>query len=257
MKKIRIYTATILIILIYNSCQESVKNDTMVVATNSWTAAFAKAAGAKNMVILAPVEMAHPAEYELRAVDIPLVMHAKVIIYAGYETMINRMQSGMELKKEVLLKIETDYDMATIEKSVMEIAQRLGTEKIALQNIDSIRHLLLEGRAQFDKTGLNAAPIIVNYFQQSIVKEMGFTIAGVFGPASLEAVDIDRLVKLSSTIIVDNEHNPVGKPIQKANANLEYRQLINFPGLHQTTTLQEVIKYNILQLSSVTSKIGQ
>jgi len=253
----KIYIHSLFLALIFLSCQEPAKKETMVVATNSWTAAFAKAAGAQNIVILAPMEMAHPAEYELRAVDIPLVMNAKVIIYAGYETMVKRLQSGMELKKEVLLQIETDYNMETIEKSVMEIAQRLGTEKIALQNLDSIRHILLEGRANFDRTGTNATPLLVNFFQQSIVKEMGFNIAGVFGPGSLEAADIDRMARFNSTIVVDNEHNPVGKPIQNAISSMSYRQLLNFPGLHQTATLQDVIKYNILQLSSITTNLGQ
>ena len=244
----KVYLQYILMALFFFSCKESVKNDSMVVATNSWTAAFAKAAGAKNIVVLAPFEMEHPSEYELRAADIPIIVHAKVIIFAGYETMVRRLQSGMNLRQESLLKIETDYSMETIEKSVMDIAQRLGTEKIALQNLDSIRHLITESRSQFDKSGLNSSPVIVNFFQQSIVKEMGFEVAGVFGPSALEAGDIERMAKIRSGIIVDNEHNPVGMPLSKVKSGAVYRQLLNFPGLHHTTTLQEVITYNILQL---------
>jgi len=246
----RRYQLVILIALIFSGCGQPLKNDTMVVATNSWTAAFAKAAGAKNVVVLAPFEMAHPAEYELRPSDIPLIVHAKVIIFAGYETMVKRLQSGLELKPEVLVKIDTDYSMATIEKSVMEIAQRLGTEKTALQNIDSIRHLLLEGRARFDKSGLNGTPVLVNFFQQSIVKEMGFSVTGVFGPASLEAGDIDKMAKTGSTMIIDNKHNPVGLPLAKVTTGAVYRQLLNFPGMNQTATLADVISFNIRQLES-------
>jgi hypothetical protein len=248
----KLYLLQLVLIFILFSCQERAKNESPVVATNSWTAAYARAAGAKNIVTLAPLEMTHPSEYELRAVDVPIVMHAKLIVFAGYETMVNRLQSSMELKPEQLLKIETDYDMITLERSVMVIAKQLGTEKTALQNLDSIRHLLQEGRAQFDKSGLNATPVLVNFFQQSIVKEMGFTIAGVFGPGSLEAADIDEMAKINSGMIIDNEHNPVGKPIHLAKPGLEYRQLLNFPGLHHTISLQEVIKYNILQLSNLT-----
>jgi zinc transport system substrate-binding protein len=241
----------ILIAMILAGCKEPVKNDSIVVATTSWTAAFAKAAGAKNVVVLAPMLMAHPSEYELRAVDIPMLKHARIIVYAGYETMVKRLQSGMDLKQEVLLKIETDYSMATMEKSIMDIAQRLGTERMALQNIDSIRHLITEARAQFDKTGLNATPVLVNFFQQSITKEMGFEVAGIFGPATLEAGDINKMAKARSGLIIDNEHNPVGLPLIKVKSDNSYKQLLNFPGLHQTSTLQDVIKYNIWQLSSL------
>jgi zinc transport system substrate-binding protein len=253
----KIYPIYILLLFALVSCSEPVKNDSMVVATNSWTAAFAKAAGAKNVVVLAPFEMQHPSEYEIRAVDIPVIVRAKLIIFAGYETMVKRLQTGMDLKKEVLLKIDTDYSMATIEKSVMEIAQRLGTEKIALQNLDSIRKIMADGKAQLEKSGINATPVLVNFFQQSIVKEMGFEVAGVFGPAALEAGDIDKMAKLRSEMIIDNEHNQVGKPLIKVKTGAVYRQLLNFPGAHQTSTLQDVIRYNIRQLNKQDEKITQ
>ena len=245
----RPFISTIIVFLLLAGCSEPAKMDAMVVATNSWTAAFARAAGARNIVVLAPFEMEHPSEYELRAADIRVITHARLIIYAGYETMVKRLQSGMDLKQEVLLKIDTDYSMTMIEKSVMDIAQRLGTEKTALQNIDSIRHVLAEGKTRLDNSGMNSTPVLVNFFQQSIVKEMGFTIAGVFGPASLEAGDIERMSKPESGLIVDNEHNPVGIPLSKVKTGVKYIQLLNFPGRHQTITLQDVITYNVRQLS--------
>jgi zinc transport system substrate-binding protein len=248
----RLYSLLLLLVPTLFSCNESDKKIPMVVATNSWTAAFARCAGASDVITLAPMEMAHPSEYELRATDIPVVVHAKIIVYAGYETMVQRLKSGMDLKNDVLLKIETDYSMATIEKSVMEIAKILGTEKIAIQNLDSIRHLILEGRALCDKSGSNSSPVLVNYFQQSIVKEMGFKISGVFGPAALEAGNIGKMTKLETAAIIDNAHNPVGMPLLQTNPEIKYRQLLNFPGMHQTKTLQEVIQYNILQLNSLT-----
>lgn len=240
---------SLVVVFVFAGCAEPAKMDSMVVTTNTWTAAFAKAAGATNIVVLAPFEMQHPSEYELRAVDIPVVTHAKLVVFGGYETMVGRLQSGMGLKKEVLLRIDTDYSMVTIEKSVMEIAQRLGTEKTALQNLDSIRHALAEAKAGMEQSGMNLTPVLVNFFQQSIVRELGFHIAGVFGPAALEAGDIGKMSKPESGLIVDNEHNPVGIPLSKIKPGVKYVQLLNFPGRHQTVTLQDVISYNIRQLS--------
>ena len=51
-------------------------------------------------------------------------------------------------------------------------------------------------------------------------------------------------------MIVDNEHNPVGKPLVAVKSGAVYIQLLNFPGMHHTATLQDVIRYNILQLNS-------
>ena len=243
--------------MLFFSCIQPAKNESVVVATNSWTAAFAKCAGADSVLILAPMEMEHPSEYELRATDIPKLIHARIIIYAGYETMVKHLQSGMDLKKEALLKIDTDYSMATIEKSVMAIAQRVGTEKVALQNIDSIRHLLANGKIRLSNTYINSTPVVVNFFQLSIVKELGFKVAGVFGPGPMEANDIDRMAKLQFNAIVDNVHNPVGKPLSKVNTTASYKALLNFPGLFHTTTIQDVIKYNLQQLESVSANIRQ
>lgn len=242
-----IFSCTLLILFTL-SCKDKDQKLGQVVATNSWTAAFAKAAGATKVLVLAPYEMEHPSEYELRAKDIPVLSHAKVIIYAGYETMVQRIQTGMNLKKEVLLKIDTDYSMTSMEKSVMEIARKLGTEEIARQNLDSIRQTLADGKLLLQKAGINNHPVSVNFFQKSIVSEMGLPFDCIFGPAPLEAVDMDRISKSNSKAIVDNEHNPVGKPLQQVKMDAIYIQLLNFPGNHHTITLKDVIQFNISQL---------
>lgn len=246
---------SVLILSLAISCSVPPKSEPAVVTTNGWTAAFAKAAGAKKIIVLAPYEMTHPAEYELKASDIPVLINARLFIYAGYESMVQRIQSGMNIDPERMLKIETDYSMAIIEQSVMKIAQILGTENIARRNIDSIRLLMTEGKNRLQNLGANRQPLVVNFFQKSIVTELGLTIGEVFGPTPLEATDIDRVAKNSKGMIVDNEHNPVGKPLQMIGRESTYVQLLNFPGNHHTTTLKDVIQYNISQLSKFSGKM--
>jgi hypothetical protein len=86
---------------------------------------------------------------------------------------------------------------------------------------------------------------------------MGFAVAGVFGPSSLEAGDIDKLAKTGSTMIIDNHHNPVGLPLAKVTTRAVYKQLLNFPGLNQTVSLLDVIRFNIRQLESAGENIPQ
>ena len=58
-----------------------------ILATNSWTAAFAKMAGVDSagMIIqqLAPADMEHPPEYELKPSDVKIIRDADLLIYAG------------------------------------------------------------------------------------------------------------------------------------------------------------------------------
>jgi len=56
-----------------------------VIASTSWVQAFAIAAGAKNVVTIAPFELQHPPEYEIKPSDLLAVQHASLIVYSGYE----------------------------------------------------------------------------------------------------------------------------------------------------------------------------
>ena len=116
-----------------------------VIATSSWTAAYATVAGAKNVKILAPLEMAHPSEYELRPGDIPKLMKAGTIIYAGYEVITERLKKGLGLPADKLMQIDTDYGFESMEKSIMKIAapQKLQEQAPICRYFHSIRKLKL------------------------------------------------------------------------------------------------------------------
>ena len=63
-----------------------------VIATNGWTAAFAKLAGVEDPEVLAPYEMKHPPEYELSLAELRRVAQADYIVFAGYEAMMTRIK---------------------------------------------------------------------------------------------------------------------------------------------------------------------
>lgn len=228
---------------------ETVDNSNVVVATSSWTAAYAQAAGAEKIVVLAPFDMPHPSEYELRPGDILKLMDASVIIYAGYEVMTERMKKGLELPTEQLLQIDTDYSFKSMEKSIMAIAAKLDTENVARENLSEIRCLFDEGKKFFEYKGMSGLPVAVHRFHVSLIRELGFIPAIIFGPASPEAQEIIAVSKTDVLLIIDNYHNPVGQPFKEVLKNVRYRQLLNFPGQKGTKTLTDVIRNNMSQLS--------
>ena len=224
-----------------------------VVATNTWTAAFAKAAGAENVTVLAPFEMQHPTEYELRLGDIPRVMKADLIVFAGYETMIDKMRKGLHVDESKMLQIDTRYDLPTIRKSIMKIAERLGTTEQAEANLKQIESVINQAKDTLKNDGMLNKPVLVHFFQQPLAKELGLKVAGVFGPAPPEARQITDMSKTNAVLIIDNAHNPVGKPLQEVLPNARLVSLLNFPGMHHTKTLLDVIRYNVQQLTQVSS----
>jgi zinc transport system substrate-binding protein len=206
------------------------------------------AAGVEHPIVLAPFEMAHPSEYELRPGDIPKLMKAEAIVYAGYEVMTERLRKGLDLPEEKLLLIDTDYNAETIEQSVMRIAVRLNTEAVARQNLQEIRRALEESRIAVEKKNLRGQPAIVHRFQASIARELGLVPVLLFGPGAPEAAEIATAAKTKSVLIIDNLHNPVGRPFHEVLPDARYVRLLNFPGLHHTQTLTDVIRYNASQL---------
>ena len=217
---------------------------TDIIATTSWTAAFAEAAGAGPVRMLAPYEMQHPSEYELKPSDIVAVSKAKVIIFAGYEVMVSRLKEAAAAESAELIQITTTYSLADIEKSLGVLAGKIGSQEAARANIAEIRGLYAELKTRITDGGLAGAPVIVHFFQRPLAQELGFTIAGVFGPAPLEASQIANLAKTGAGIIIDNEHNPIGRPLEEVMPDARYVRLINFPGASGTRTLTDVIRRN-------------
>ena len=232
------------------SCSTKKTNSVTVVATTSWTAAYAMAAGASDVTVLAPYEMVHPSEYELRPGDIIRLNKSKLIVYAGYEVIVSQLKTGLNIQDDKMVKIATSYNYEEIRNSVMQIATKLGTEQIALKNLKEIKDLLLKGKEEVQKSGFDQQAVLVHFFQESFAREMGIAPAIIFGPAPPEPKQILQMAQTNSTLILDNAHSPVGEPIKEILKHGKYRLLLNFPGLYNTRTIADVIRYNILQITT-------
>ncbi len=212
-----------------------------VVATNTWTAAFAQAAGAKDIVTLAPADLRHPAEYELKPSDIVLLRGGKLIVTTGFEVMAKRLAETAGSRKIRVLRIDADYSLETMRTSVLAIADILGTRDQARASIADLESFLSSWKQELRDDGLYGAPIVVHVFQRPLMAELGFAIKGVFGPAPLEAAQIAKLSAEKATYIVDNWHNEVAGPLRETMPDARYASLINFPGPDDTRTLMDVL----------------
>ena len=244
----RQYLFILLIFCVLTSCTNQPSASNAVIATTSWTAAYALAAGAIEVSVLAPYEMVHPSEYELRAGDIGRLTKANLIVFAGYEVMMNQIKTGLKIPEKKLMKISTSYNYAEIEESVMQIARLLGTEQIAKKNLEEIKQLLLNGQTSVHNSGLDKQSVLVHFFQESFAKEMGITPTMIFGPAPPEPKQILEMSQTNAVMIMDNAHNPVGGSVKEVLKSGNYKLLLNFPGLYNTRTIADVIRYNTNQL---------
>ncbi|HUJ74520.1 MAG TPA: zinc ABC transporter substrate-binding protein [bacterium] len=231
------------LVLIFSACaMTAVAAPVRVVATNSWTAAFAAAAGATDIVTLAPSQLRHPAEYELKPSDVAALRGAGLIVYTGFEVMAQKLADAAGNQSIRMLKVDADYTVPVLSASITAIADALGTQAAGQKSLSELESFLAAWKAELAGAGLGGTPIVVHVFQKPLMEQLGFTIAGVFGPGPLEAAQIAKLSPSGAKLIVDNWHNEAGGPLKETMKGAGYASLINFPGVDGTTTLLDVLK---------------
>lgn len=243
----------VLLMILLTGCQEPEKAG--VIATSSWTAAYAKAAGVTEVAVLAPAEMQHPSEYELDIDDIERLREADLIVCGGYEIMMERIRNGLKIDPDKIVEVKTDYDLDQMRASIMAIAGRMGKKETALKNIQEIERTFTNAQEKIRLAGVTEQQVLVQFFIQPFARQLELNISGIFGPRSLEAFDILELMNLDFSIILDNAHNPLSAPLVESKPGVKVAYLVNFPGTGGTETLADVIRYNTTQILDAISPI--
>lgn len=225
-----------------------------VIATTAWTAAFVRLAGVETVQVLAPYEMRHPPEYELKPSDIEAVAHARLIVFAGYETMVEKLKDTAGRNDIAVLQIDTRNDLVTTRAAVEKIAAVLGTETVARENLRNLEQYFADWRQEIAALGLEGAPVLVHFFQQPLAVELGFEVKGVFGPGPLEPAQIVTLSGHEVALIIDNWHNELGSPLEETLRGARRVSWINFPGPFDSRSLEDVLQYNRRALNEVMEK---
>jgi hypothetical protein len=220
-----------------------------LIATTSWTAAFALAAGATDVAVLAPAELRHPAEYELRPSDIMALSGADLILSTGFEAMAKKLADAAGTRHIPLLQVDADYSLSTMKKSILAIAAAIGTTAKAGDNIAVLEKFMESWKQELQQTGMSGTPVLAHVFQRPLLVEIGFSIQGVFGPAPLEATQIAKLSAAKAALIVDNWHNEASAPLRETLTGVRWVSFINFPGPDGTVTLLDVLADNRKRLS--------
>ena len=215
-----------------------------VVATNTWTAAFAAAAGATNVATIAPADLRHPAEYELKPSDVEALQGADLLVYAGFEVMAKKLADAAGSRKIPMVQIAADYSLATLRSSILAIATATGTVEKARSSIADLERFMESWKLELRAAGLAGAEVVTHVFQQPLMAELGLAVKGAFGPAPLEAAQIMKLSPLKAAFIVDNWHNEVAGPLRETMKESRYLSLVNFPGPDGTSTLLDVLRDN-------------
>lgn len=224
-----------------DSPAESVEGK-LVLASTSWLGAMATAAGAENVRILAPLDLRHPPEYELKPSDLVAAGKADIIIYAGWEQFAEKLADTAGSAGVRTITVRTSNDPAEFKAEAAKIARALGTE----EKLEKWWGAFLPFAEDLREKVMALYPdrrAVVNRMQTPYVAWMGFEIIGEFGPAEPSPAVILELAQMRPALVLDNYHGPSGWPIAEA-VNAAYAELLNFPGKDGTLTIEDVFRYN-------------
>ncbi len=181
-----------------------------IVASTSWTAAFADLGGLDDVAFIAPpATLTHPPEYEITVSDVVKINHADYFIFAGYERMMQSMGTSIKKDEGTMLQITTTNDIENVKKQAATIASITGTEEKSETRLASYIATIEEGGAkQAEALGLTEVKVYCHAMQVYLAEDLGLQVAGTFGPGPVTAQQISEVSKGGYQIIIDNIHNP-------------------------------------------------
>jgi zinc transport system substrate-binding protein/iron/zinc/copper transport system substrate-binding protein len=221
----------------------------IVAASTSWTGAIAEAAGADEVRILAPFELKHPPEYDYRPSDIALLRFANLLVYGGYEPFIEKLAVAAKMPREKMMVIVTSNDPDNLKKQARLLAEKMGTQKREAVWEKDLDKVLADIQQQAQKKKISRKKVLVQKYQVPFVKWLGFDIIGVFSADELSPNKVMQYARMKPDMIIDNFHNPQGKPIAEI-TRCEYVALINFPSSN-ARTLIELLNENAARLGLI------
>lgn len=201
-----------------------------VVASTSWVAAIARAAGAGRVTAIAPNNVQHPPDYEPKPSDLAAVADADFVVLAGFEGFAEQLRSAAGSDAQVLT-IEPSYDVAKLDAQITTLAQAFGTTEAAKTNAAKLEGDLTAVSEQLKADLAGARPVVVSHlFTAEWVAFAGLEPAGTYGPEPITASQTADLAALKPAFVFENTHMAGSGAAVVDAAGAKEIDLVNFPG---------------------------
>jgi zinc transport system substrate-binding protein len=224
--------------------RKAAAQDTVVVST-SLAGAIARAAGAREIRDLTAGNMGHPPEYDLKPSDVLKFEGANLVLYGGYEKMVPKLLETSRNKNLLALQIDTTTSPENLMIQARRIAGILKTE--GEERAWEERFLGVLNDLQRRLSAYSGKRAVVSFHAQPFSRWAGLNMIQVIPPGELTPKSIADAIARKPDLVVDVLHFPVAKIIAE-NARCRYVQVINFPGIDKTVTLEDIFQYNTDQL---------
>ncbi|WP_239377655.1 hypothetical protein [Frankia sp. Cj5] len=210
-----------------------------VVASTSWVGALAKAAGARNITVIAPATIQHPPDFEPTPGDLVKVIGADYILYSVFDGFAAKLKAAAGGAGR-LVPVELENTPTAIRSEVTRLGAMFGTATAAtawLSLFDS-EYAALSGRV---KAALpTPAPTAVAHLWMAYWGAFaGLSVVGTYGPQPVSAGQLADLSAKRPALVLANAHLPSVNPDIPGSTRVE---IINYPDA--SLDLLEVFRTN-------------
>lgn len=182
-----------------------------VVATTSWEAAFARAAGATDVTVIVPSSIKHAPDYDPKPSDLAAVTEADFVLYARFEGFAGKITEAAGSAARTVA-VNLDNSRAAVVAEVQRLGDLFGTRAAA----DTWLHdfggeydrLAAEVRAAW-RDG-RAPKVLTQAFTGFAAELSGAEVLGTYGPEPVTARQVAALSALHPQYVLANEQMDTG-----------------------------------------------
>lgn len=219
-------------------------SDLEIVASTSWVGAIAGAAGAKDVIVLAPIELRHPPEYDYKPEDIVRVLKADYVLWAGYEPFIKKMIEAAPEIEGKLVQVRTTNTPEYLVSETRKLAGLFGTQEKQEQWEKLFLSEMEDFKERAERANVAEWKVVVSVHQNEFITWLGFKPFKVIGTTQLTPLDVVEILEAEPDMIIDNFNSVDGRLLSD---NSAYIILFNFPTKEYPEIL-DVIRENIRRL---------
>ncbi|MFG2495645.1 ABC transporter substrate-binding protein [Streptomyces caniferus] len=201
----------------------------VVVATTSWEAALARAAGAKNVKSLVPASIRHAPDYDLKPTDLTAVAGADVVLYASFEPFAGRIKEAAGSKAK-MIELDLDNAPAKTTANVTRLGKAFGTQQAAAKWNATLtgQWKSLSRQVKAAWPGGRAPAVASQAFTRWAADLAGARVVGTYGPEAVTPAQLSALSGKKPKFVLDNENMSTGTVLPGSGA--EQLNIVNYPG---------------------------
>nr|WP_042193700.1 zinc ABC transporter substrate-binding protein [Kibdelosporangium sp. MJ126-NF4]CEL20859.1 hypothetical protein [Kibdelosporangium sp. MJ126-NF4]CTQ98336.1 hypothetical protein [Kibdelosporangium sp. MJ126-NF4] len=200
-----------------------------VVAASTWEAAFAKAAGAKDISVIVPPSVAHGADYDPKPSDLSKVASADLVLYAEFEGFAGKLKDATGSAAK-LHQVALDNSPDVVRAEVRKIAEKIGTTSDADAWLGQYNTAITDLETKVKGAWVDGKPpkVVSQVFVTYAAKLAGAEVRGTYGPQPVTPGQLSELVGKKPDLVLDNKHMSTGTVMPGGTA--KQVTIVNYPG---------------------------